>query len=131
MLVRSVESFEEHGFGLWAVTKKGSEALIGFCRCWPSGEDDRGAELLYGLRTPCWGGALTTEAARAVVRYGIEEAGLDRIVAGADTQNAASLRVMEKAGLYPDGRDLRNGHDLTYYSLSREDFRGDPSDAPG
>lgn len=131
MLVRSVESFGEHGFGLWAVLDRSSEALIGFCGFWPSGEDGRGGELLYGLETSCWNAGFATEATEAIIRYGFEEIGMDRIVAGADTRNVASLRVMEKAGLFPDGRDLRNGHDLTYYSLSREAFRGSPSDALG
>lgn len=131
MLLRSVESFEQHGFGLWAITRKGSEDLIGFCGFWPAGEDGRGAELLYGLATPCWGEGLATEAARATIRYGFEEIGLDRIVAGADTENTASLRVMEKAGMVRDGRDLRNGQNLTFYALSREAFGGSPSDAPG
>ncbi|WP_228281689.1 GNAT family N-acetyltransferase [Rubrobacter marinus] len=131
MLVRSAESFGEHGFGLWAVTEKGPGALIGFCGFWPSGEDGRGGELLYGITTPRWGEGLATEVAEAMVRHGFEDLGLDRIVAGADTENAASLRVMEKAGMIHDGRDLRNGKDLTYYALSREAFRRSLSDAPG
>ncbi len=131
MLVRSVESFGEHSFGLWAVIEKSSEALVGFCGFWPSGEDGLGGELLYGLETSYWNAGLATEAAEAVIRYGFEEVGMDRIVAGADTANAASLRVMEKAGLLHDGRDLRNGNDLTYYSVSREAFLSTSSDAPG
>ena len=123
MLVRGIEGLGEHGLGLWAVTRKGSEALIGFCGFWPSGEDGRGGELLYGLLTPYWGEGLATEAARAMIRHGFEEVGLERIVAGADTENAASLRVMEKAGMIREGRDRRNGHDLTYYALSREAFQ--------
>ncbi|MDP9454689.1 MAG: GNAT family N-acetyltransferase [Actinomycetota bacterium] len=91
--------------------------------------------MLYGVATPYWGSGLGTEAARAMIRHGFGELGLDRIVAGADTLNAASLRVMQKAGMSYDGRNLRNGHDLTYYALSREKFReasgNAPSDAPG
>jgi ribosomal-protein-alanine N-acetyltransferase len=131
MLIRSVECFGENGLGLWAITPKAWEELIGFCGFWPSGEDGRGGELLYGLATPYWGEGLATEAARAMIRYGFEEIRLDRIVAGADTENAASLRVMEKAGMTHDGRDRRNGQDLTYYALSRKTFRNTLSDAPG
>ena len=135
MLVRSVESFREHGFGLWAVVRKGSGMFIGFCGFWPSGEDGRGGELLYGISTPYWGSGLGTEAAGAMIRHGFEEIGLDRIVAGAETRNAASLRVMQKAGMLHDGRNIRDGQDLTYYALSREAFRGAsrnvPNDAPG
>ena len=131
MLVHSLESFEQHGFGLWAVTDRRSGALIGFCGFWPFGEDGREAELLYGLETPYWGGGLATEAVETVIRYGFEEIELDRVVAVADTENAASLRVMEKAGLQRDGRDLRNGQNLTYYALSKEAFRNTLNDEPG
>lgn len=131
MVVRSVESFGEHGFGLWAISPRAWDELIGFCGFWTSGEDGRAGELLYGIATPYWGEGLATEAARAMIRYGFEEAGLERIVAGADTENAASLRVMEKAGMHHDGRDRRNGRDLTYYALSRETFLRDLSDEPG
>ena len=34
--------------------------------------------------------------------------------ASADTPNAASPRVMEKAGMGYEKREIRDGHDLTY-----------------
>ena len=54
--------------------------------------------------------------------------------ASADTPNAASPRVMEKAGMGYEKREIRDGHDLTYYAISREDFllaATGPSAAPG
>jgi RimJ/RimL family protein N-acetyltransferase len=40
-----------------------------------------------------------TEAARAALEFGFSEVGLDEIVSFTWTENAASLRVMEKLGM--------------------------------
>ena len=44
-----------------------------------------------------------TEAVQAVVRYLFEQTQTDAIYCGAFTENAASLRVQEKAGFVRDG----------------------------
>ena len=46
-----------------------------------------------------WGIGYATEAARAMVRAGFEQLGLTRIFSTCDVANAASGRVLEKAGL--------------------------------
>jgi RimJ/RimL family protein N-acetyltransferase len=56
-------------------------------------------ELLYGLYQNFWGRGLATEAARAVLRFGFEEVGLEEILACADLDNPASVRVMERLGM--------------------------------
>ena len=79
------------------------------------------------------GEGIATEAARAAIRHGFEEAGLDRIVASADTPNTASLRVMQRVGMGYERRETHEGGDTTYYAISREDFRATngPTDVPG
>ncbi len=133
VLARGIESSEGRGFGLFAVIPKGRRELIGFCGFWPVDDDPSGAELAYGIATPHWGKGLATEAARAAIRHGFEELGFERVAASADTENAASLRVMQKAGMRYEKRAFREGRDMTYYAISREDFRAatGPSAAPG
>lgn len=132
VLARNAGYFEERGVGLWAVLRGEREELIGFCGFWPFGDASR-FELAYGLAPSHWGAGLATEMARAAIRYGFEEAGFERITASADTPNMASLRVMQKAGMRYEKREVRDGQDTTYYSISREDFRAatGPTAAPG
>jgi ribosomal-protein-alanine N-acetyltransferase len=128
----SAAYFEGRGLGLFAMVLKGHEETIGFCGFWRfEGRPD--FELAYGLAPTWWGDGLATEAARAAIRYGFEEAGLGRIEASADTPNAASLRVMENAGMKYTKREVREGRDTTYYAISREDFRAanGPTGVPG
>ena len=88
--------------------------------------------MSHGL-APAWREKVSPRRRRAAIRYGIEEAGLGRIEASADTPNAASLRVMESAGMKYTKREVREGQDTTYYAIPREDLRAanGPTVAPG
>jgi RimJ/RimL family protein N-acetyltransferase len=65
------------------------------------------AEVGYWLGQPFWGRGIATEALVAVTRYAIETHGLTRVFALPFAWNAASCRVLEKAGFVLEGR-LRN-----------------------
>jgi ribosomal-protein-alanine N-acetyltransferase len=62
------------------------------------------AELGYWLGEEFWGRGITTEAVRAVTRHGLEALGLSRIYALPFEWNAASCRVLEKAGYRLEAR---------------------------
>jgi len=122
----SIACFETHGFGQWVVFLRGKDSLIGFCGFRYVGDPPE-VELLYGIAPAYWGQGLATEAARAMIRYGFEEYRFDRIFAGADPPNAASFRVMEKAGMTFVNRTRVHGLDAIYYAISREAFQPDDS----
>ena len=116
-LARTIEGWESRGFGFWAVTAKGSDKVIGYCG-FMFLEGTPEIELAYGLAKSHWGGGFATEAARACLRYGLEEMKLERIVAVVNPQNIASQRVLEKLGM----RYTKDVHhydaDLMYYEIS-------------
>ena len=112
---KSVASFEANGFGLWAVRVIDEAALAGFCGFWYFHEPPQ-LELLYGLATRYWRRGLATEAALAMIAFGFEVLGFERIVASTDTANTASVRVMERAGMRFWKREMTNGLDTIYYA---------------
>ncbi len=118
VLASSIESFENYGFGIWAVIHREKGDLIGFCG-FRFLDDTPEIELLYGISTPYWGTGLATEAARAAIRYGFEEVGLDRILGIADRENIASRRVLEKAGMRFEQYTSHEGRDETHYAIRR------------
>ncbi|PYR41016.1 MAG: GNAT family N-acetyltransferase [Acidobacteria bacterium] len=59
-------------------------------------------EIGYWLAEPFWGRGIVTEALRAMTTYAIEHHGLTRIYAVPFAWNAASCRVLEKAGYVLD-----------------------------
>jgi ribosomal-protein-alanine N-acetyltransferase len=125
-IAASISHFETHGFGLWSVFPKDSYELIGFCG-YRFFHDPPELQLLYGMSPARWGRGLTTEAARAMIRYGFEELGFTRIIASADAPNAASLRVMEKSGMAFEKQILIGGLNTVCYALAREAFQPDDS----
>jgi len=62
------------------------------------------AEIGYWLGEPFWGRGICTEAAAAMTAYAIETHGLTRVYALPFASNAASCRVLEKAGYALEGR---------------------------
>jgi ribosomal-protein-alanine N-acetyltransferase len=124
----SQQGFREQGFGLLALFLADQpERLIGFCglRRIDGGED---VEVLYGLLPGYWKRGLATEAAQAVLRFGFERLGLAEILAGADFDNAASVRCMQRLGMSDAGERRVGPQQLParYYRLARRDFAPGP-----
>ena len=122
-LHKTIDCFATHGFGLWAVCLKGHTQLIGICGLLPE-DNPREAELLYALAPAYWKQGLITEAAQAVLQYGLESLGFERIVASADVPNVGSIRVLEKIWMCFEKQELVDGLELVFHSIGREG-RGD------
>jgi [ribosomal protein S5]-alanine N-acetyltransferase len=116
----SITSFEDHGFGLWAVLPRDEESLIGFCGFWFFHEPPK-LELLYGISPAYWHQGFATEAATAMLNHGFEELSFERIEASTDAANLASSRVMERAGMSFWKRETTNGLDTVYFAISKGD----------
>ncbi len=86
-----------HGFSLWVAREKSTGAVVGDCGLQPLELPSPDVELGYRLGRRHWGRGLATEAATACLRTRFEKLGLNRIVAVAHPDNAASPRVLEKA----------------------------------
>jgi ribosomal-protein-alanine N-acetyltransferase len=61
------------------------------------------AELGYFLAEPFWGKGVMSDAVRAVTLHAVEAFGLTRVFAVPFAENAASARVLEKAGYTLEG----------------------------
>jgi RimJ/RimL family protein N-acetyltransferase len=101
ILPRFLHYYERYaGFGFWAAIDKSTGQFLGWFHFRPaegSGPDE--VELGYRLRKSAWGKGYATEGSRALIRKGFTELGVRRVVASTMAVNAASRRVMEKAGL--------------------------------
>ena len=90
-------------------------------------QSDEHGELGYWIGKPYWNMGYATEATQAVIRYGFEVLGLQRIFAGHFTRNPASGRVMQKAGMTYEGCFRHHNkwdvfEDLAYYGIIRGDY---------
>ncbi len=123
---RLVKHWQQHGFGQWAMILKAEKKLIGYCGFkFLDGTPE--VELLYGLAKTYWGQGLTTEAAKACLRYAFENTRLDRVVAVAMRENIGSYRVMEKSGMkYEKDAHYYDGP-VVYYVITRGEYSSDSS----
>jgi [ribosomal protein S5]-alanine N-acetyltransferase len=124
VVVQSVRMFSEEGVGLFGVRLRGSAELVGFGGFGHTRDGPQEIELIYELVPELWGMGLATEASRACLRHAFEAAGLDRVVAGADALNVASLRVIEKLGMKAVGEIAPGQPGTPFHALNRTDFRG-------
>jgi len=118
-IAESASGFARDGFGSFTLALRAPpQEVVGFAglrRFGAAGE----VEVLYALLPSCWGRGLATEAAGAVLRFGLEDAGVPEIVAGADLENAASFRVMESLGM-TFARDVSlDGRPVRYYRIRK------------
>jgi ribosomal-protein-alanine N-acetyltransferase len=111
----------EHGFSLWSLVERESGRVVGHCGIQML-EGGPEVELGYALARAARGRGYATEAGRACLRYGFEDVGLDRIVAVAWPENAASRGVMEKLGMRLVGPGRHYGSETVLYAITREEF---------
>jgi RimJ/RimL family protein N-acetyltransferase len=86
-----------------AITRRSDGALVGAIGLVVQPQHER-AELGYWVGKPYWNQGCCTEAARALVGYGFETLGLNRVYSHHFARNPASGRVMQKIGMIHEGR---------------------------
>ena len=99
----SIGHFAARGFGIWLI-EPGAEVgtaagLVGTAGLRPL--EESGLEIFYSLAPGAWGHGYATEAARAVMEYGLGALGLPEVLAEVDEGNAASVAVVKRLGMTP------------------------------
>lgn len=85
------------------VIHRADERVIGDIRFEPvSGVPDT-LELGYGIAAAYRRKGYAYEASKAILDYQFDHAGVQRVIAGCDMRNAASVRTLRKLGFWLDG----------------------------
>jgi RimJ/RimL family protein N-acetyltransferase len=109
---RCIRSESEDGIARYAVILRETGELIGFCGF------GRGRDCIdFGWRYArhAWGNGYATEAAAAVLDYGINTLKLSGIAARSAVENVGSIRVMEKIGLQFEAYGMAHGRRTALY----------------
>src|SRR6202020_2749840 len=125
-LAEDVVSWGANGFGMWAIRELGTGRRVqgpgaGFVGITglERRPDGRGVALRFALWPDAQGRGLAREAAGAALRFGHDEAGLERIVAVARASNFASRIVLGGIGMTACDSFIQNGWPMVLYeSLS-------------
>ncbi|MEK7474670.1 MAG: GNAT family N-acetyltransferase [Candidatus Coatesbacteria bacterium] len=114
------------GFDL-AIELKAGSRHIGGITLWIRGKET--GEIGYVIHKDYWGKGYVPEAARALVNHAFRTLKLHRVYARCHTDNAGSVRVMEKLGMRREGhlrKDLwMKGYwrDSYLYAILDEEWR--------
>ena len=89
----------------------------------------RVAFLGYRVTPASWGKGIATEAASALLSFGFNTLNLHRVLTGCSTENAASIRVIEKLNFRHEGTSLSSfpiedrWTDYHHYGMLRYEFQ--------
>lgn len=121
IITRRLDHWNQHGYGLWAVTLTATGAFAGQCGLHRL-DNTPEVEIAYAIGKAYWGQGMATEAGQTALRFGFESLGLEQIVGVAVAENWASRRVLEKLGM--TFRRIAHVYDadLPYYTITRREF---------
>jgi [ribosomal protein S5]-alanine N-acetyltransferase len=117
-LAKLIERDRGKQLGLWALEKRDSGEVIGSGLLKPL-PDNSDIEVGYHLAQKWWGQGYATEAATALVEYGLSNVGLSRIVGVTYPENVASQRVLTKAGLVHKGKSRYGEIEVELFVIER------------
>lgn len=109
------------------IIESDNKVIGSICVCY-SDEELEIAGIGYLVGYEYWGNGYATEAARAVVKFLFENVKYRKIIAGCDSENVGSSKVMEKLGMKREAvlrehikrKDGTWGDDYQYGILKRE-----------
>lgn len=104
-------------YNRWVIVRKTGARPIGTCGYHQWQVLHHRAEIGYDLEKASWKQGIMTEALRAMLSYGFEQMGLNRVEALVYIENEASIRVLERLGFQKEGllrQYFRRGD--TYYA---------------
>jgi ribosomal-protein-alanine N-acetyltransferase len=105
-LVDRIErSFDDRGYGLWALERRDDGAFLGFTGLLDVGFEAPFAPALevgWRLDASAWGQGYASEAARASVAHAFAVVGVDEVVSFTARRNTRSMAVMERIGMRRD-----------------------------
>ena len=120
--------FDEKQRIRWGIAKRQDNSIIGHCGFFDIDKANCCAEISYCLKSGLWGQGIMTEALDAMLKFGFEDYGLNRIVAKVMKDNVGSVKVLQKLGFVHEGilREslYKNGkyHDLMIFSILKNEY---------
>ncbi len=111
-----------------SIMHKECNKVIGWCGLGSLDCKPEDIEIFYGLSSKYWGQGLATEAASAMLKYGFETIGFNRIIAVVDKDNIASKKVIEKIGmrykmiLNVDNPNFSGFDGELYYAITKSEY---------
>jgi ribosomal-protein-alanine N-acetyltransferase len=118
----------------WAIILNENKKLIGSISLMHINRKHLHAEMGYWIGKEYWNHGYASEAGHAVIRYGFEDLGLNRIHAHCFSRNQASARVLMKMGMSHEGtlrqhiRKWNKFEDIEMFAIVKSEVNFDEDD---
>lgn len=128
-IARVLAKYESERCYTWAITRIEDDLMIGRIDLLRFDEKCNSCSFAYMLGKEFWGRGYGTEALKAVFFFAFERLKVESIAADHMSENIASGRVMQKAGMHYLGRYAskyeKNGrmHDAEAYQITVDDWK--------
>ncbi len=97
---RTLISWDAGNSFTWLVLKQDSSSIIG---CFAFRPARTGYEIGYVIGPDYWGKGFGTELVKKMILVGFEDPAVERVWAYCDTENLASIKLLEKCGMEKEG----------------------------
>ncbi|MEV4377870.1 GNAT family N-acetyltransferase [Streptosporangium sp. NPDC049644] len=126
-IARAQREWEERGFGMLSVVVRETGQFAGWVALTEPTflpEILPAVEIGWRLSRRHWGVGYATEAAGALLRFGLIDCGLDRVVSIRHVDNLRSKRVMDKIGMRFGLETVvpAHGRPVAVHEMTRADF---------
>jgi [ribosomal protein S5]-alanine N-acetyltransferase len=91
------------GFGPWLIIARDQNSVVGSAGFVGKPNDEGSLELGFGVHPAYRNRGYASEAARVLVEWGLDQPGVERVIAKCDRDNLPSVRVLEKLGMVRRG----------------------------
>lgn len=127
LISRSIDGFQNKRSLYWALLLKESGEVVGQLgyNCWD--QENHSADVGFDLRRDYWGKGIMKEALGAIISFGLQNMGLNRIGAQVSTYNDNCVHLLESLGFKHEGtmreQYYENGeyHDLKLYAILKKE----------
>lgn len=127
-IIKNYEKDNENKVYDWVIELKEIGQPIGSIGAVNVNSEIKSIQIGYCIGSKWWHKGIMTEAFKEVIRFFMEEVGVNRLEARYDTRNENSGRVMEKCGLKYEGTlrasDINNSGlcDAAWYSILKDEY---------
>jgi|SRR5208283_5920202 len=120
---RNLRRYRDDGYGLFAVTLKDSDDMIGDCGIIKQSiEGEVLMEVGYHFRRDQWGHGYATEAARACMGLAFGAFGAEKVISLIRPENVPSRRVAERNRLKLERQVVHYGLPHLVYVMRRDEY---------
>ncbi|MBX2844010.1 MAG: GNAT family N-acetyltransferase [Flammeovirgaceae bacterium] len=110
--------FDEKKFGLWKITEKNHNRVVGFVGLWYFFDESQ-PQLLYGLLPEFTGIGYALEASKVIVDYALNTLCFSHLDAACDKPNRPSQKVVIALGMKLIKKEEKEGKSTVFYRTKK------------